>query len=108
MTCSYLQKYLAKATNINSCPTSSTSSSLSASTLSSSQPATFTMLDLELIHFWTSTTGPTTVNERPSNSLSLHTIFVELALQYPFLMHEILSISALHLARLKPYATPTA
>ncbi|RDW64671.1 hypothetical protein BP6252_10322 [Coleophoma cylindrospora] len=59
------------------------------------------MLDMELLHHWTQTTGPSTF---PGGKfgVALCTTFVELAFQHPFLMHQILSISALHLAQVKP------
>ena len=75
---------------------------VSAPILDNSWPTTFTILDLELIHSWTSTSGPVTFREKPSNSSTFHLAIVEVALKHPFLMHEILSLSALYLAQAKP------
>lgn len=59
------------------------------------------MLDLELIYSWTNTSGPITFRDKRSTSSTLHLALVEIALQHSFLMHEILSLSALYLAQNK-------
>ncbi|RDW64887.1 hypothetical protein BP6252_10538 [Coleophoma cylindrospora] len=62
----------------------------------------FTMLDLELFNHWLSATGQETFTEALKESDLFKTTFVELGFQNPFLMHEILSLSALHLAHITP------
>ena len=64
-------------------------------------PANFTMTDLELLHFWTTKSIASFV-DFPSCITLFQTTVVEIALAHPFLMHEILSLAALHLSDLKP------
>ncbi|KAH8749727.1 hypothetical protein F5883DRAFT_580605 [Diaporthe sp. PMI_573] len=110
--CLYISKpsfsgTLTKSSSTSPPQNSVLNASLPASVLDSNQHKSFTMLDLELIHSWASTSGPITFLEKPSASSALHLTLVEIALQQPFLMHEILSLSALYLAQTKPYsATP--
>lgn len=59
------------------------------------------MTDLELLHFWTTKSIASFVDFQSCVTL-FQTTVVELALTHPFLMHEILSLSALHLSELKP------
>ena len=59
------------------------------------------MLDLKILHFWTTSSGLSFNNDQSGTELFQIT-FVEIALEYPFLMHEILSLSALHLAYTRP------
>ncbi|KAH8595439.1 hypothetical protein B0O99DRAFT_622904 [Bisporella sp. PMI_857] len=72
------------------------------SIIETSQSATFTTLDLELLYSWVTTSGPITLREKPSGVQTIYLTLVEIALQHPFLMHEILSLSALYLAQTKP------
>jgi hypothetical protein len=64
-------------------------------------PMNFTMTDLELLHFWTTKSIASFV-DFPSCITLFQTTVVEIALTHPFLMHEILSLAALHLSDLKP------
>jgi hypothetical protein len=64
-------------------------------------PANFTMTDLELLHFWTTQSISSFVDFQSCITL-FQTTVVELGLTHPFLMHEILSLAALHLSDLKP------
>lgn len=66
-------------------------------------PASFTMLDMELLHFWTTTSVEEFIDCRDSVEL-FRTTVVKIAFEYDFLMHEILALSASHLARLNPAA----
>ena len=59
------------------------------------------MLDMELLHFWTHTSADVFIDVQCNIDLFKSTV-VEIAFEYPFLMHELLAISALHLARLRP------
>lgn len=86
------------------------SSSISSPALSSSfsdinylSPTTnsFSMLDLELLHFYTTVSIYDFLDTKTYTKLFGQEV-VQLAFQFPFLMHEILSISALHLAHLRP------
>lgn len=61
----------------------------------------FSVLDLELLHFGT-TSNVFNFTNLPSGANIFRTTFIEIALEHMFLMHEILSLSALHLAHLKP------
>lgn len=64
------------------------------------------MLDLELLHSWTNHTGQVTLNEQDpkvdNNASLLKVTFVELGFRFPFLIYEILSLAALHLAYMNP------
>ena len=62
----------------------------------------FNMLDMELLHFWTTTSVEGFSDSRDSVEL-FRTTFVHLAFEYAFLMHEILALSALHLASIRPH-----
>lgn len=64
-------------------------------------PANFNMLDMELLHFWTTKSVDGFIDCRDSVEL-FRTTVVDLAFQFPFLMHEILALSAVHLASLRP------
>ena len=59
------------------------------------------MLDLKILHFWT-TSSSLSFNNGQSGAELFQITFVEIAHEYPFLMHEILSLSALHLAYTRP------
>ncbi|KAH8588743.1 hypothetical protein B0O99DRAFT_524416, partial [Bisporella sp. PMI_857] len=103
--CLYTHKHPlggADASSTLSSQKSAPNASLPPPILDTSRSTTFTMLDLELVHSWTSTSGPVTFREKPSNSSTFHLTCFEIALQHPFLMHEILSLSALYLAQTKP------
>ncbi|KAK0103737.1 hypothetical protein ONS95_005743 [Cadophora gregata] len=59
------------------------------------------MQDLELLHFYT-TTYSDNFFENPKLLEIYRTTVVQLAFDYPFLMHEIMSVAALNLAILRP------
>lgn len=59
------------------------------------------MVDLELLHFWTTQCIYSFV-DFPSCITLFQTTVVEIGIARPFLMHEILSLAALHLSDLKP------
>jgi hypothetical protein len=61
----------------------------------------FSMLDLELLHFYTTTSIQTTLDHHIYVQLFAQAV-VQQAFQHPFLMHELLSVSALHLSHLHP------
>jgi hypothetical protein len=69
--------------------------------LPSAIPSNFTILDLELLHFWT-TKSVQSIIDFPAHSTVFATIVPELGFQNPFVMHAILSLSALHLSKLRP------
>lgn len=60
------------------------------------------MLDLELIHFWTTHSVESFVDFDSCVTL-FRTTLVELGLAHPFLMHEILALSSLHLSLVRPH-----
>jgi hypothetical protein len=60
------------------------------------------MLDLELLHFWT-TQSISSFVDFPSCITLFQTTVVEMGLTYPFLMHEILSLAALHLSEVNAH-----
>ncbi|TVY85223.1 Sterol regulatory element-binding protein ECM22 [Lachnellula suecica] len=63
----------------------------------------FTMLDLEVLHNWMSGGADAFMDHR-SNEVHVFTNpMVEEALKHPFLMHQILAMSALHLAHIHPH-----
>lgn len=64
-------------------------------------PANFTILDLELLHFWTTTSVESFIDFDSCITL-FRTTIVELGIIHPFLMHEILALSALHLSQIRP------
>ncbi|KAH9217055.1 hypothetical protein DL95DRAFT_295802 [Leptodontidium sp. 2 PMI_412] len=68
---------------------------------SSPPPENYTMQDLELLHFYT-TTYSDHFFEDPKLIEIYRTTVVHLAFDYPFLMHEIMSVAALNLAILRP------
>ncbi|PVH76165.1 hypothetical protein DL98DRAFT_518178 [Cadophora sp. DSE1049] len=68
---------------------------------SSPPPESFTMQDLELLHFYT-TTYSDNFFEDPKLIEIYRTTVVQLAFDYPFLMHEIMSVAALNLAIIRP------
>lgn len=65
-------------------------------------PAGFTMLDLEILHWWTTRCVESFIDFEACISLFRIQI-VELGFVHPFLMHEILSVSALHLSKIVPH-----
>ena len=71
-------------------------------TLAPAPPANFTILDLELLHFWTTESVKSFVDFSSCVTL-FRTKIVELSFIHPFLMHEILSLSALHLSHIRPH-----
>jgi len=110
--CSYLQTYRLKK-DLPNAPTKSSSQtqtlsleSFSSSQLRSNLPPSFTILDLKILHFWT-TSSELNFNDNESGAELFRITFVEIALEYPFLMHEILSLSGLHLAYTKPNQADT-
>jgi hypothetical protein len=82
-------------------PSPTTASDPSYSMSPVALPANFTMLDLELLHFWTTQSIASFV-DFPSCINLFQTTVVELGFSHPFLMHEILSLAALHLSNLRP------
>jgi hypothetical protein len=105
--CSYLQTYRLKKDLPNALtkPSSQTQTlnpdSFSSSQLQSNLLPSFTMLDLKILHFWT-TSSELNFNDNQSGAELFRITFVEIALECPFLMHEILSLSGLHLAYTSP------
>jgi hypothetical protein len=85
-------------------PTTNESSPAASITpeLPPSLPANFTMLDLELLHFWTTQSVQQFVDFENCVEL-FRTPVVDMALEHAFLMHELLALSALHLSRLRPH-----
>jgi hypothetical protein len=77
------------------------SSSVSSPSSTSFLPAKFTMLDLELLHFWTTETVQASIDFTEGVEL-FRTTIVQWAFEYPFLMHEFLAMAAIHLAHLRP------
>lgn len=65
-------------------------------------PSSFSMLDLELLHFWTTKSVDGFIDCRESVEL-FRTTVVGIAFNFPFLMHEILALSAQHLASIRPH-----
>jgi hypothetical protein len=59
----------------------------------------FTMDDLSLLHHWTLSTSLSIAESRPFHSY-WQSIFPQMALDHPYMMHGILSVAALHLAHL--------
>lgn len=60
------------------------------------------MLDLEILHFWTTHSVDSFVDFDSCITL-FRTTMVELGIIHPFLMHEILALSALHLSLVRPH-----
>jgi hypothetical protein len=60
------------------------------------------MLDLEILHFWTTHSVESFVDFDSCITL-FRTTVVELGIIHPFLMHEILALSALHLSHVRPH-----
>lgn len=79
-------------------PTPASSSPLSPS-ISSTLPAQFTILDLELLHSWTVRSSAAYVDFPACIELFKVTV-VQLGFSHKFVMYELLSISALHLSLL--------
>jgi len=65
-------------------------------------PANFTMLDLEILHHWTTRSVESFVDFDTCVELFRVTV-VEMGCKFPFLMHEILALTALHMSRVKPH-----
>lgn len=78
-----------------------TSTSVSTPSSASFLPAKFTILDLELLHFWTTETVQASIDFVEGVEL-FRTTVVQMAFEYPFLMHEIFAMAAIHLAQLRP------
>jgi hypothetical protein len=66
----------------------------------------FMILDLELLHFWTTETAQQSLNFHEGVEL-FRTTVAQMAFEYSFLMHEILAIAAIHLATLRPQKRST-
>ncbi|KAL3428156.1 sterol uptake control protein 2 [Phlyctema vagabunda] len=77
-------------------------SPLAASSLPTVLPITFTMLDLELFHFWTKETSQFSFSNDEEGSQIFGSVVVQLAFKNPFLMHELLALAGLHMAHMKP------
>jgi len=60
------------------------------------------MLDLEILHWWTTTSVESFI-DFDACIILFRTTIVELGFIHPFLMHEILSLSALHLSKERPH-----
>lgn len=60
------------------------------------------MLDLEILHFWTTHSVESFIDFDSCITL-FRTTMVELGMVHPFLMHEILALSALHLSQVRPH-----
>jgi len=90
-------------------PTSTTPGSNSISnppptpiSLQPALPANFTILDLEILHHWTTRSVESFVDFESCVNLFKVTV-VEMGFEYPFLLHEILALTALHMSRVKPH-----
>jgi hypothetical protein len=59
----------------------------------------FTMDDLSLLHHWTLSTSLSIAESKPFNSY-WQSVFPQMALDHPYMMHGILSVAALHLAHI--------
>lgn len=71
----------------------------------SSLPATFDLIDLELLHTWENSTAPSIarfVSSADSVSAFWKVMIPEVGLSYPFVLHATLALSAIHLSRFKP------
>ncbi|KAL3417208.1 C6 zinc finger domain-containing protein [Phlyctema vagabunda] len=66
-----------------------------------SLPIQFTSLDLELLHFYTTNTSIDVLGPDVTGTRVWQTEAVVLALNHPFLLHELFSFAALHLANVK-------
>jgi hypothetical protein len=60
----------------------------------------FTMDDLSLLHHWTLSTSLSIAESKPFHSY-WQSVFPQMALNHPYMMHGILSVAALHLAHLQ-------
>jgi hypothetical protein len=60
------------------------------------------MLDLEILHFWTTHSVESFIDFDSCITL-FRTTLVELGIVHSFLMHEILALSALHLSQVRPH-----
>ncbi|KAG9243796.1 hypothetical protein BJ878DRAFT_442629 [Calycina marina] len=115
--CSYLQTHPMKrgpptvqSMLASPSPTSSTPNSAipylpqhsSSSSSQPRQPANFTMLDLEILHHWTTRSVESFVDFDSCVDLFRITV-VDMGLEYPFLMHEILALTALHMSKVRPH-----
>ena len=66
----------------------------------SHSPSTlFTMDDMSLLHHWTLSTSLSIAESKPFHSY-WQSVFPQMALDHPYMMHGILSVAALHLAHL--------
>lgn len=59
------------------------------------------LIKLELLHHWTTVTYATLTPEKDQQEM-WQTTAVKIGLSYPFLLHEIMAIAALHLSKCKP------
>ncbi|KAF7871671.1 hypothetical protein EAF04_003778 [Stromatinia cepivora] len=123
-TCSYLRTHPVKSlhsqetqcsamTRQNSKSKSPSAETLSAKLESSPRPAvsptpspgpsnySFSVLDMELLHYYTMY-GVSDFADFASGQELFRTTVVELAFQFPFLMHEILAFAALQLSHARP------
>ena len=88
--------------SFTSSPTTSTSNDTSTVSKESSSLSHLEWIDLELLHHYTSSTFKT-IDDRSCNLDVWQKTVPRLALEYPFLMHILVSVSASHLAFLQPH-----
>ncbi|KAH6670136.1 hypothetical protein B0J14DRAFT_112042 [Halenospora varia] len=106
--CSYVQTFPTTIRPLSSAPNTPSSSSAPSPALSNSQsiPAAPPSLaseikDLELLHFYTTTTA-LSLSNLPDRKHIWQWVIPQLAFSHHCLMHGILAISAFHLARVQP------
>jgi len=93
---------LASPSPTSSTPTSNLASAPQNSIISEpALPANFTMLDLEILHHWTARSVESFVDFDTCIELFKVTV-VEMGFEFPFLMHEILALTAIHMSIVKP------
>jgi hypothetical protein len=78
-----------------------TISSISSPASSASLPTKFSMLDMELLHHWTTVTCQASIDFHTGMEL-FRTVIVQFGFEYPFVMHQLLAITAMHLTYLRP------
>ncbi|KAE8442462.1 hypothetical protein EG329_003305 [Mollisiaceae sp. DMI_Dod_QoI] len=87
--------------------TSMQSSPDPAITTASSQASTpsilaqFSMLDMELLHHWTTVTVQASIDFLTGIELYRTTV-IRFAFEYPFVMHQLLALTAIHISYLRP------
>jgi hypothetical protein len=105
--CSFLQTHplkgttpLAAAAQANS-PNSLHNGSPLLRLASQPLPASFSLFDMELFYHWV-TEASKSFTDFDNAAFQYGTVAVHFAFQHEFMMHELLALSALHLARIKP------